>query len=393
MTSGLCQAFRRRAPALTAAIVGLAACADPGAARAQGETFEARGLSYRVVTVAGGLENPWGIDFLPDGSAIVTERPGRMRVLRDGRLSAPLTGVPEVYAEDQGGLLDVKLHPNFARNRLVYFTYAFQNDDGTGTRVARGRLTGNGLANVETVFEGKPLGERGNGKHFGSRLAFGQGGMLYVTTGERSDASVREQAQDLASDYGKVHRMRDDGTAPRDNPFIGRAGARPTIFTYGNRNPQGLDVQPSTGVVWEAEFGPSNGDEVNVLRPGANYGWPYVSYGDEYSGDDIPDRRPNFAPQEPAKYWVPSISPSGMDFYDGNAFSAWRGDLFVSSLGQGIVSRLDVEGGRVVGEEQLLGGEYGRIRDVATGPDGFLYLLTDNGDDQVLRLEPAAGTG
>jgi glucose/arabinose dehydrogenase len=361
----------------------LAAGAAPGGA--QDRVFESEKQRFRVATVTRGLEHPWSLAFLPDGAMLVTERPGRLRLIRDGVLDpVPVAGVPEVAASGQGGLLDVVLHPEFARTRLVYLSYAGKGRGGAGTEVARARLTDGRLEGLETIFAVEPK-SRG-GRHFGSRLAFGADGHLYITTGERGDS---ERAQDLGDAAGSVVRLTADGGVPHDNPFVGLADARPEIFSYGHRNPQGLARHPASGRIWAVEHGPRGGDEVNVIRAGANYGWPVITYGMSYAGLPIGEGTAKPGMAQPVTYWVPSISPSGMAFYTGEAFPAWRGDLFVGALSGELLARLELDGERVVHEERLLQALGARIRDVRQGPDGRLYLLTDETDGALLRLEPA----
>ncbi len=340
--------------------------------------------TFRVVRVAGGLEHPWSLAFLPDGRILITERPGRMKLLAGGRLQ-PISGLPEVTAAGQGGLLDVALHPGFARNRWIYFSYSAGRGEELGTRVARARLDGTRLVDLQTIYAMKP-GAPG-GLHFGSRLAFAPDGTLLVSLGERGE---RDRAQSLLDPGGSVLRLRADGSIPPDNPFVGRGDALPEIYTYGHRNPQGLAVQPGTGWIWEAEHGPRGGDEVNLLQPGRNYGWPVITYGREYSGGrvgaGITERE---GMEQPVVYWVPSISPSGMTFYTGSAFPGWKGNLFVGALSGRQLRRLVLEGRRVVRQEALLQDALGRIRDVRQGPDGNLWLLTDEARGALYRLEPA----
>ncbi|HEX5079679.1 MAG TPA: PQQ-dependent sugar dehydrogenase [Geminicoccaceae bacterium] len=338
---------------------------------------------FRVVVLAEGLEHPWSLAFLPDGDLLVTERPGRLRIVRAGVLDpAPLDGVPEVYASGQGGLLDIALDPDFSSNRLVYLSYAARGEGGAGTRVARARLGDGRLEGLEVVFEGMMAG---GGRHFGSRLGFDRDGYLFVTLGERGQD---ERAQELGDLAGKVVRLHADGRVPADNPFVGRPGAAPEIYSYGHRNPQGLAVHPESGSVWVVEHGPLGGDEVNVVAAGVNYGWPVITYGRAYSGLPMGEGSSREGMAQPLHYWVPSISPSGMAFYAGDAFAQWQGDLFVGGLSGQLLARLELDGERVVAEERLLEG-MGRIRDVRVGPDGYLYLLTDHADGALLRLEPA----
>jgi len=367
------------------AALSLLAGAFPACAQEPQAQFRTRHGPVTVATVAGGLRNPWGLAFLPDGRMLVTERPGRLRVVSaDGRLSEPLGGVPTVAAVGQGGLLDVALDPDFARNRLVYLSYAEPGDGGQGTAVARGRLGATSLENVEVIF--RQLPKVGGGLHFGSRLVFGRDGMLYVTLGERGR---KEMAQDLAVHQGKVIRIRPDGTVPPDNPFVGRAGVRPEIYSHGHRNPQGAALHPETGALWTVAHAARGGDEVNVVRAGLNYGWPVITYGRDYSGLKIGEGTAKAGMEQPLHYWDPSIAPSGMAFYTGDRFPAWKGNLFIGSLKFGMVSRLELAGEKVVSEERILEGLRDRVRDVRQGPDGLLYLLTDESAGRILRIEPA----
>ena len=339
----------------------------------------------RVETVVEGLSHPWGLAFLPDGGILVTERPGRLRLFASGRLAA-VNGVPEVYAQGQGGLLDVALDPDFATSRLVYLSYAEAGDGGAGTAVARGRLNDarTVLENVQVIFRQQPK-VSGSG-HFGSRLVFARDGTLFITTGERFKF---DPAQDLNSHLGKIIRINRDGSVPRDNPFVGRGGARPEIWASGIRNAQGAALHPETGQLWEVEHGPRGGDELNAPEAGKNYGWPLVSWGAHYSGQQIPKppARPDLTP--PVHQWTPSISPSGMAFYTGSLFPAWRNSLFVGALAGEALVRLELDGEKIVKEERLLQPLRERIRDVRQGPDGALWLATDNSAGRILREVPA----
>jgi aldose sugar dehydrogenase len=341
----------------------------------------------RLVTVAEGLEHPWGIAFLPDGRALVTERPGRLRIVAtDGKLGRPLAGVPEVHVINQGGLLDVALDPGFASNRLVYLSYTEPRDGGNGTAVARGRLTESELTDVEVIFRQQPTVKGGH--HFGSRLVFARDGQLFVTLGDRF--SERARAQTLDSHLGKVVRIERDGKVPSDNPFVGRAGALPEIWSYGHRNVQGAALHPATGELWTNEHGPRGGDELNRTLAGRNYGWPTVSYGIEYSGGKISDSPTAPGIEPPVHHWVPSIATSGLMFYTGERFPKWRGSAFVGGLASKQVARLEMDGDRVVSEERLFEGVVNqRVRDVEQGPDGLIYLLTDEKKGRLLRIEPA----
>lgn len=340
---------------------------------------------YRVVTVAEGLEHPWGLTFLPDGRMLVTERPGRLRIVSaDGKVSPPVEGLPPIAPVGQGGLLDVVLHPNFAENGLVYFSFAEPGPGGQGTAVSRGRLEGNALKDVQSIFSQKP--KLSGGHHFGSRLVFAPDGTLYISMGDRGR---KERSQNRRNHQGTIARVNDDGSIPKDNPFVNSADALPEIYTWGNRNVQGMALNPWTGVVWAQEHGPKGGDEVNILKSGANYGWPAITYGIDYSGAIISDKTHMEGMEQPVLHWTPSIAPSGMAFYDGDKFPQWKGDLFVGALKDRHLRRVDLdENMKVVGQEQLLLELRERIRDVRMGPDGFLYVLTDSPEGRVLRLEP-----
>jgi glucose/arabinose dehydrogenase len=354
------------------------------------EAFETEGPAIRVQTVADGLSHPWGLAFLPDSGMLVTERAGRLRhVTAEGKVSEPLTGVPEVDARGQGGLLDVALDPDFGQNRLVYLSYAEASDGGNGTAVARGVLSEDqgALADVEVVFRQQP--KLPSTKHFGSRLVFDGEGYLFVTLGERSEARFRGQAQDLDSHLGKIVRIHPDGAIPDDNPFVGQAGALPEIWAYGVRNVQAAAINPETGVLWEIEHGPMGGDEVNIVEPGVNYGWPLVTLGVNYDGTTIGEGLTHAEGMVDAiKTWTPVIAPSGMAFYQGDAFPEWQGDLFVGGLRAAALVRLELDGDGVTGEERLLESLGLRIRDVVEGPDGALYLVTDEANGEILRVAP-----
>jgi glucose/arabinose dehydrogenase len=369
----------------------LAAVSIPllAAAPAVAETYQSEKHVFRTVTVVSGLDHPWSLAFLPDGRMLVTERVGRLRVIAaDGTLlPQPVGGVPEVYASGQGGLLDVLPHPDFATNGFVYLSFSAPGEGGAGTGVVRGRLVGNDrLADVGTVFEAAP--KSSGGRHFGSRMVWGPDGKLYVSAGERGNdawAQMRDRHP------GSVLRLNEDGSVPPDNPFVGQRGIRPEIFTWGNRNPQGMIVHPVRGEIWEQEHGPRGGDEINILKRGANYGWPVITYGTAYSGLPMGEGTHKEGMEQPIWHWTPSIAPSGMAYYTGDAFPAWQGNLFVGSLKFRYLERLELDGTKVTHREELLRGELGRIRDVRQGPDGQLYILTDESDGVVVRLEPVAG--
>jgi aldose sugar dehydrogenase len=336
--------------------------------------------TIKVETVTTGLSHPWGLAFLPDGRMLVTERTGTLRLVsKDGKLSAPLSGVPEVVVAGQGGLLDVAIDPDFKSNNLVYLSYSELGESGASTAVARGKLGDSGLENVEVIFRQMPK-IKGN-LHFGSRLVFALDGKLFVTLGERFQFTP---AQDLGNDLGKIVRINPDGSVPKDNPFVGRNDARPEIWSYGHRNPQGAAIHPETGKLWETEFGPMGGDELNIPQAGQNYGWPVVSWGSHYDGRAIPKppTHPEFA--DAIYHWNPVISPSGITFYTGDAIPAWKGNLLIAGLSSQAIVRLTLDGEKVVDEERIPMGT--RIRDVVQGPDGAVYALTDEGNGEILRL-------
>ncbi|MFE9084390.1 PQQ-dependent sugar dehydrogenase [Brevundimonas sp. NPDC003935] len=356
-----------------------------GQTRAPGVRTEAP-LSHSVV--ATGLVHPWGLALLPDGQWLVTEKPGRMRVVSaQGQVGEPITGLPAVAARGQGGLLDVILSPTFAQDRLIYWSYAEPRDGGNGTAVARGRLSNDlsKVENVQVIFHAQPTYD--GDKHFGSSLAFAPDGKLFITLGERSDKPMRPHAQDLGSHMGKTIRINADGSVPSDNPFVGQAGAKPEIWSLGHRNMQGVAVQPGTGAVWTVEHGTRGGDEINLDQAGKNYGWPGVAYGIEYNGSAIPEAvTAREGTEQPVYYWDPVIAPGGMTFYSGPMFPGWQGNLLVTGLGGKQLARLVLENNRVVGEERLLTDLNARIRDVAVAADGAVWVITDEEDGKLVRL-------
>jgi glucose/arabinose dehydrogenase len=338
----------------------------------------------RVVDVAKGLEHPWALAFLPDGRMLVTERPGRLRIVtRAGKLSVPIGGVPAVVAEGQGGLLDVALDPGFAKNQVIYLSFSEPGENGTnGTSVVRAKLGETALSDVRVIYRQQP--KMRSSAHFGSRIVFRRDGTMFVTQGERY--SYRDEAQNLASDLGKVVRINSDGSIPRDNPFVGRKDARPEIWSYGHRNVQAAALDPATGDLWTVEHGARGGDELNHPQAGKNYGWPVITYGVDYSGLKIGIGTAKAGMEQPVYYWDPVIAPSGMLFYTGDAYPGWKGSIFVGSLTPGCLVRLQMHNGRVAKEERYVDiGE--RIRDVAQGPDGLIYMVTDSQQGRVLRLE------
>lgn len=369
--------------------VGLCLSAPPLAAQQSVERSEQH--DFQAVTLAEGLAHPWGMAFLPDGGILITERSGRLRLFKDGKLqAAPLPGGPQAIARGQGGLLDVALHPDFATNGYVYFSYAgadpAKDQRLTGTEVARARFDGEELTALEVIFRARP--KTPGGAHYGSRLVFDRDGKLYVSLGDRRN--YMKEAQNPENHLGSILRLNDDGSLPADNPFAGETKVMGEIFTYGHRNVQGLALQPSTGAVWAHEHGPRGGDEVNLLKSGANYGWPAITYGIDYSGAIISEKSAAPGMEQPVIYWDPSIAPSGMAFYDGDRFPQWKGDLFVGALAHRHLRRLEMDGQKVVGQEVLLRDLGERIRDVRSGPDGFIYILTDSARGRLIRLEPAA---
>jgi aldose sugar dehydrogenase len=342
---------------------------------------------YKVTEIARGLDHPWSMAFLPDGSILVTERVGRLRLIKGGTLlPEPIGGVPTVHTGSQAGLFDIVLHPNFAQNQIVYLTYASGTKAANDTQVARARFDGRVLQDLRVIFKAMPLKDTDN--HYGGRLVFLPDGTFALTIGEGFE--YREQAQDLTSDLGKIVRLNEDGTVPRDNPFVGRASVRPEIYTWGHRNEQGLIFDAQSGRLYETEHGPRGGDELNIIVAGRNYGWPVITYGMDYSGAYVSPYTQRPGLEQPVIYWTPSIAPSGLAIYRGDQFPAWRGDLFVGALAFKHLRRIHLdERGNVVYQEQLLNDLHWRIRDVRVAPDGYLYVCTDETDGRVLKLEPA----
>ncbi|MBI2713021.1 MAG: PQQ-dependent sugar dehydrogenase [Rhizobiales bacterium] len=364
----------------------LAACA--ATARAADPVFPSSAGDIAIETVARGLVHPWSLAFLPDGRMLVTERPGRMRIVtRDGTLSPPVAGVPPVVARSQAGLMDVALDRGFAQNRTLYF--CFNADAGFNVAVARAQLdagTAPRLDAVTIIFRQQGPPSPG-GLNVACRIAQSADGNLFVALGDHF--GPRDEAQNLANTIGKIVRIKPDGAVPPDNPFVGRAGARPEIWSTGHRNPQGLAFNPAGGKLWEQEHGPQGGDEINIVEKGKNYGWPVIGYGIDYSGARIHESTHKPGMEQPVWHWTPSIAPSGMAFYTGDQFKGWKGSLFNGALKFQLLSRLTLDGDKVVKEERLLQGLRERIRDVRQGPDGALYLLTDNSAGRILRLAPA----
>jgi glucose/arabinose dehydrogenase len=386
-------------PVVAACVLAVGvACAEAQTALDPAAVHESGGHRFRLVPVAEGLQNPWSIAFLPTGDMLVTERSGTLRVIRGGTLQPePISGLPAVRVGGQGGLLDVVLHPDFAQNQLVYISYSKPSADGaTGTTsIIRGRLEGNALTNVQELLEADAW-SKGQG-HYGSRLAFDANGFLFITVGDRqappSGNLETHPAQLLATHQGKVLRLHDDGRVPADNPFVGRANAKPEIWTYGHRSLQGLAINPLTGDIWESEHGPQGGDELNLIQKGANYGWPVIGYGVNYG----PDRRPIHASatrpgmQQPVRYWVPSIATSGLMIYNGDKFANWKGNIFLGGMnGTQSLARLTMNGTRVASEDKMLGTNL-RVRDVRSNAAGDVFLVLDDrggAKSSIVRMEP-----
>jgi len=380
---------RRRARGLIASWMAASlvlASATPSPA----QTFPSSTGNIILETVAKGLDHPWALAFLPDGRLLVTERPGRMRIVaNEGKISPAIAGVPKVFASGQGGLHDVILDRDYADNHTIYFCYAEPAGGGGRTALARARLLDEGMSRLDDVavilHQEGPLS---SGNHFGCRIVQTPDNNLFLTLGEHF--STRDQAQNLANHLGKIVRIRPDGSVPPDNPFVGKQGAKPEIWSFGHRNPQGLALHPVTGKLWEHEHGPRGGDEVNIIEKGKNYGWPVIGYGIDYNGAKIHESTHKEGMEQPIWYWVPSIAPSGMAFYSANLFPSWRGNLFVGALAGQMLVRLELDGEKVRKEERLLQQLPERIRDVRQGPDGALWLATDSSGGRILRLRPAS---
>jgi glucose/arabinose dehydrogenase len=360
----------------------IAALLLAGAAAA--ETYPSSAGPLRVDAVATGLDQPWGMAFLPDGRVLVTERGGALRLIDDGAVSAPIQGVPAVYDSGQGGLLDVAISPDFAETGLIFLSYAEPAEGGARTAVARATLAETRLEDVAVIFRQRPA--LSGGRHFGSRIVPAPDGTLFVTLGDRG---ARDSVQDPSNLIGKLVRIAPDGSIPADNPFVGREGYAPEIYSIGHRNTQGAGLD-AEGRLWTVSHGAAGGDEINRPEPGRNYGWPVISYGSHYSGARIGEGTEKPGLEQPEYYWDPSIAPSGLTVYDGDLFPDWRGDIFVGALRAQLLARVDMEAGSPTGaEERLLDGALGRIRAVATGPDGALWLLTDESPGGLYRITPA----
>ncbi len=368
--------------AVLTALIFIAACSLGGG---DGRIVRAADQLFRVVTVAEGLKHPWGLAFLPDQTMLVTERPGTLRrVDGDGGVSEPLDGLADIAAVGQGGLLDVVLHPNFENNSLLYLSYAAEVDGKYGTRVARARLGEQALEQFEVIFDAVP--KFSGGRHFGSRLLFDNDGYLFITLGDRGH---RPNGQDLSTHPGSIVRINDDGSVPADNPFVDHDGARPEIWSYGHRNPQGMAIDRSSGRIWAHEHGPRGGDELNLIVAGANFGWADISFGAEYgSGQPVGEATESDATVAPLWYWDPSIAPSGLAYVDNDRYEPWQDSLLVGALKFELVARLTLDANAVTEESRFLDSQIGRVRDVRIGPDGLVYLLSDSNRGGIFRLEP-----
>ncbi len=348
------------------------------------EIISSEKYAFTIETVVDGLEQPWSVDFLADGRMLVTEKPGRLRIIENGRLSKAITGLPKIKAKGQGGLLDIALDPDFANNQTIYLSYSAKGKGGIGTEVVKGKLVGNELKETKIIFKLSP--KTNTGYHFGSRLLFAKDGTLFVTLGDRGD---KERAQNLNDHAGSLIRINKDGSIPEDNPFFNNPDAKPEIYTYGNRNMQGIALHPETGDVWTVEHGPQGGDELNLMRAGVNYGWPVITYGVNYViGTKIGEGTEKEGLAQPIHYWVPSIATSSLLFYSGDKFPNWKGNAFVGSLKFGQLARLEMQGNKVIKEERLINGAVGRIREVQQGLDGYIYILTDESNGKLYRIKP-----
>jgi glucose/arabinose dehydrogenase len=363
-------------------VLVIASCCTRKEEVIDGTIVQSEKQKFALAIITTELENPWGIAFLPDGRALVTERAGEIRIIKDGVLSdEEIEGVPPVYAHGQGGLMDIQLHPDFAKNGWIYLSYSKQVADSGGTVIARAKLEGTTLTNLEELFQALPLSK--SEVHFGSRIAFDGNGYMFFTSGERGK---RENAQDLTNHLGKVLRLHDDGKIPSDNPFVSTIGAKSEIWSYGHRSLQGLYYDKSTGILWEHEHGPRGGDELNIVQKGKNYGWPVITYGINYDSTIITDITEKEGMEQPVRYWVPSIAPCGMTMVTSDKYPNWKGNILIGALSHQLVSRVEVTDGKFVHEEKLLE-KIGRVRAVVESPDGFIYIATEN-PGKIIRLVP-----
>jgi len=365
-----------------ASVITLVSCSTKKEETPQGAIVQSEKQKFKVDTITSQLKNPWGIAFLPDGRILITERAGEIRIVKDGKLlDEKLQGVPPVYAKGQGGLLDIQLHPNFKENAFIYLSYSKPVADSGGTVIARAKLEGNALTNLEELFQAAPLAS--SEVHFGSRIAFDENGYMFFTSGERGK---KENAQDLTNHLGKVLRLHDDGTIPSDNPFVNVIGAKSEIWSFGHRNLQGLYYDKATGTLWEHEHGPRGGDELNVVEKGKNYGWPVITYGINYDSTIITDLKEKEGMEQPVRYWVPSIAPCGLTMVTSDKYPGWKGNLLVGALSHQLVARVEVRDKKFVKEERLLE-KIGRVRAVVESPDGYIYVAMEN-PGKLVRLVP-----
>lgn len=351
-----------------------------------GRTFESEKLTYGVDTIATNLKNPWGIAFLPDGRMLVTERAGEVLIFENGQLLPESITIPDVYVQGQGGLLDITLHPDYDENGWIYLSYAKKGEGGGGTVIARTKMEGNKFGPLEELFAAQPLSE--SGVHFGSRIVFDGNGHMFFSSGERG---TKENAQNLNNHLGKILRLHDDGKVPNDNPFVNTEGAKPEIWSYGHRNPQGLVYDKDTKRLWDVEHGPKGGDELNLVEKGKNYGWPTITYGINYDGTPITDKTEQEGLEQPVTYWVPSIAPCGMTRVTSDKYEGWKNNFLIGALAHQHVARVEVNDGKYVGQEKLLD-KVGRVRAVVEGPDGYIYVATE-GPGMLLKIIPVKGKG
>ncbi len=348
------------------------------------QQFKTQDYTVNAEQITDSLQHPWGMEFLPDGRILVTERPGYLRIIEDGKLSKPVRGLPDIQAFGQGGLLDVMLDPDFSANQTIYLSYAGPGQGGVSTEVVRAKLGNNELTNVKRIFALEKKTD--TGYHFGSRLQFDRDGYLYISLGDRGDM---DRAQDISDHAGSLIRINKDGSIPEDNPFVNNANAKPEIYTYGNRNMQGMAMHPVTGDIWAIEHGPQGGDELNLMKAGTNYGWPVITYGVNYvSATKIGEGTEKEGMAQPIHYWVPSIATSGLMFYDGELFPKWKNNAIVGSLKFGQLARLTMQDNKVISEERILDNELGRIRDVMQAPDGSIYILIDHQNGKLYKITP-----
>ncbi len=348
------------------------------------ETIKSEKHSFAIEPVVEGLEHPWSVDFLPDGRMLVTEKSGRLRIIENRKLSEPVNGLPRVEDKGQGGLLDIALDPNYTKNQTIYLSYSATGVGGVGTEVVKGKLVGHELKDTKVIFKLSP--KTNTAYHYGSRLLFAKDGTLFITLGDRGD---RVRAQNPGDHAGSLIRINKDGSIPKDNPFLNNPNAKSEIYTYGNRNMQGIAMHPETGDVWTVEHGPQGGDELNLMKPGVNYGWPVITYGVNYNvGTKIGEGTEKEGMAQPVHYWIPSIATSSLLFYTGDKFPEWKNNAFVSSLRYGQLARLEIKNNKVIKEERLINGAIGRIREVQQGLDGYIYIITDESDGRLLRIKP-----